>query len=92
MMFITFSFSFPISDDTTAVSDLHVLIDDKVIRSEVKEKEDAFNTYDDSIASGMGAYLLEKKEDKNEFSLSVGNLPPGKEVKGMSPPSQPLLP
>ena len=48
---------------------------------------------DDAIASGHGAYLLEKKgssftvrssltslENSNKFSASIGNLPPGKEV------------
>lgn len=35
---------------------------------------------DDAIASGHGAYLLEKKEHSNTFSANIGNLPPGKEI------------
>jgi hypothetical protein len=45
----------------------------------VKEKEQARNEYDDAIASGHGAFLLEQKAE-NEFAASIGNLPPKKQV------------
>eukprot|EP01090_Pellita_catalonica_P001771 TRINITY_DN1150_c0_g1_i1.p1 TRINITY_DN1150_c0_g1~~TRINITY_DN1150_c0_g1_i1.p1 ORF type:complete len:326 (+),score=61.99 TRINITY_DN1150_c0_g1_i1:117-1094(+) len=37
--------------------------------------------YDDAIAEGTGAYLLEQSTDKKDvFSVSVGNLPAGKQA------------
>jgi hypothetical protein len=49
------------------------------VKGILKEKEEARNTYDDAIASGHGAYLLEQTKDEL-FTASIGNLPPGKEV------------
>lgn len=51
----------------------------RVVVGELKEKEEARNTYDDAIAAGHGAYMLEQKSEKI-FQASIGNLPPGKEV------------
>lgn len=45
----------------------------------MKEKEEARNTYDDAIASGHGAYLLEQSSEEM-FTASIGNLPPKKQV------------
>jgi Ca-activated chloride channel family protein len=45
----------------------------------VKEREEAFRTYDDAIVAGHGAALLEE-ERKNVFTASVGNLLPGEET------------
>jgi len=45
-------------------------------------KEKAKRVYDDAIASGGGAYLLETtKERPDLFSTSIGNLPPKKSVE-----------
>jgi von Willebrand factor A domain-containing protein 5 len=49
------------------------------VKGILKEKEEARNTYDDAIASGHGAYLLEQKSEET-FSANIGNLPAGKEV------------
>ena len=45
----------------------------------VQEKEDAFRRYDEAIASGHGAALLEQARP-NVFSALVGNLLPGEET------------
>ncbi len=45
----------------------------------VKEREAAFRAYDDAIAAGHGAALLEQ-ERKNVFTASIGNLLPGEET------------
>lgn len=47
----------------------------------MKELEKAKDIYDDAIASGQGAYLLEQRKDvPNIFTASIGNLPPKKAV------------
>jgi uncharacterized protein YegL len=66
-------------DDEATIYGLEAEIDTKKVVGICKTKEDAFTDYDDSIASGHGAYLLEKDETKDQFKLSIGNLPPGKE-------------
>ena len=64
------------------VSDFSAVVDGKTIKGTVQEKEEAKNTYSDAIASGGGAYLMaQTEEDANVFSVSVGNIPPGKEVQ-----------
>jgi len=66
-------------EENAAVSDFVAEIDGKKIRGTIKEKEEAKDTYDDAIAGGHGAYLLEQVS-KNVFSVNVGNLPPDQEV------------
>jgi hypothetical protein len=47
----------------------------------MKELDKAKDIYDDAIASGQGAYLLEQRKDiPNVFTASIGNLPPKKAV------------
>jgi hypothetical protein len=61
------------------------------IEGVVKEKEQAKDVYEDSIASGHGAYMLEESNcqafdlyfagaKSNVFTTSIGNLPPKKGV------------
>ena len=50
------------------------------IKAEVKEKEEARQTYDDAIASGFSAALAEEKSG-DIFSISLGNLPPKAEAE-----------
>jgi Ca-activated chloride channel homolog len=66
-------------DPNASIYNFWAEIDGKKIVGKIEEKEKAINKYDDAMASGHGAYLLEqKKQDK--FSASVGNLPPQKEA------------
>ncbi|KAH3757009.1 hypothetical protein Pelo_11227 [Pelomyxa schiedti] len=61
------------------VTALKITIGEKVITAKIKEKEQAQNTYDDSIASGNTGFLVETESDplKEEIvKLLVGNLPP----------------
>ena len=54
------TFEFPI-DDTTVLSQLVVVIDDRVIEAVVKEKETAKNNYNDAMAAGNAAVFAQKK-------------------------------
>jgi uncharacterized protein YegL len=71
-------YEFPL-DSNAAVCSFIAEIDGKKVVGKVKEKEEAREIYDDAIAEGHGAYLLEEKKP-NLFEASVGNLPPKKEV------------
>lgn len=46
---------------------------------EVKEREAAFQAYDDAVVQGHGAALLDQ-ERRNVFTANVGNLLPGEET------------
>jgi Ca-activated chloride channel family protein len=69
---------FPL-DEGAAVCGFEAVIDGVRIVGEVKEREEAFRAYDDAMAAGHGAYLLDE-ERPDVFQASVGNLPPGAEV------------
>ncbi|MGB6995691.1 MAG: VIT domain-containing protein, partial [Thermoanaerobaculia bacterium] len=69
---------FPI-DEAAAVCGFEALIDDVHVVGEVKERDEAFEIYDDALAEGHGAYLLDQ-ERPDVFTASIGNVPPGKEV------------
>ncbi|XXX80094.1 VIT domain-containing protein [Sorangium sp. So ce134] len=49
------------------------------LEGEVKEREEAFKAYDEAVATGHGAALLDE-ERRNVFTASVGNLLPGEET------------
>ncbi len=55
-------------------------VDGRIIESEVDERDKAFERYDDAMMRGHGAYLLDQ-ERPNIFTLSVGNLNPGKSAQ-----------
>ena len=48
----------------------------RVVVASVEEREKAFEEYDDALAAGHGAYLLDE-ERADVFTASVGNMPPG---------------
>jgi Ca-activated chloride channel family protein len=69
---------FPL-DEGAAVSAFEAVVDGIRVTGKVMEREKAFEAYDDAMAAGHGAYLLDE-ERPDLFTLSVGNLPPGKEA------------
>jgi Ca-activated chloride channel family protein len=54
-------------------------VDGRRIVGEVEEREKAFDRYDDAIADGHGAFLVDQ-ERPNIFTVSVGNLAPKSEA------------
>ena len=71
-------YKFPLPEGST-VCGFGALVDGTRIRSQVEERDRAFEMYDDALLGGDGAYLLDE-ERPNIFTLSVGNLNPGMEV------------
>jgi len=71
-------YKFPLNANA-AVFSFSAFIDGKEIKGTIKEKEEARNQYDNALASGHGAYLLEQDMDET-FVCNVGSLPPGKEA------------
>lgn len=69
---------FPL-DEGAAVSAFEAVVDGVRVTGKSMEREKAFELYDDAMAAGHGAYLLDE-ERPDLFTLSVGNLPPGKEA------------
>ncbi|MBI2837254.1 MAG: VWA domain-containing protein [Acidobacteria bacterium] len=69
---------FPL-DEGAAVCGFEALIDNVRVLGRVKEREEAFEEYDDALEAGHGAYLLDQ-EKPDVFTASIGNVPPGKEV------------
>lgn len=69
---------FPL-DEGAAVSGFEAIVDGTLVVGEVQERERAFETYDEAIELGHGAFLLDE-ERPDVFQASIGNLPPGKEV------------
>ena len=72
-------YTFPLQENS-AVCEFSAKVGDKVIKGIVDEKERAFETYDDAISAGNGAFLLDQ-ERPNIFTASIGNLKPGTEVE-----------
>ncbi len=71
-------YRFPL-EEGVAVCGFEALIDGRRVVGEVDERGKAFERYDEALAAGHGAYLLDE-ERADVFTLSVGALPPGKEV------------
>lgn len=69
---------FPL-DERAAVSGFAALVDGVEIVGEVKAREEAFDRYDDALADGHGAFLLDQ-ERPDVFTARIGNLLPGKEA------------
>lgn len=71
-------YTFPL-DDGAAVCGFEAEIGGTRVVGRVQEREAAFARYDDALAAGHGAYLLDQ-ERPDVFTASVGNVPPGAEV------------
>lgn len=73
------TFRFPL-EDSHAVVGLTAVMGGRNIKAEIREKEEALAAYDDAIASGQSAALGEEKAG-DIFSISLGNLAPGKDAE-----------
>ncbi len=71
-------YSFPL-EEASAVCGFEVEIGGRTIKGRVEEKEAAFEKYDDAMAQGHGAFLLDQ-DRPNIFTASVGNLEPGQQA------------
>ncbi len=67
-------------EEGAAVCGFEVRIGGRVVRGRVEEREEAFEIYDDAMAEGHGAFLLDQ-ERPDVFTASVGNLRPDESVE-----------
>ena len=74
-----FIYTFPMPENA-AVCDFTATIGEKVITTEIKEKEQAFAAYDEAIRQGDSAFLLESMR-ANVFQISLGQIDTGEDVK-----------
>ena len=72
-------YTFPL-DEGAAVCGFEALIGQRRIKGVLDDKARAFDAYDDALAEGRLAALLEQKRP-NVFTVSVGHLRPGDEVE-----------
>ena len=70
---------FPL-DEGAAVCGFEAVVDGTLVVGEVRERDEAFERYDDAMQEGHGAFLLDE-ERPDVFQASIGNLLPGKEVE-----------
>ncbi len=70
---------FPL-DESAAVCGFAAVVGGVRYDGVVKSREEAFATYDDALAEGHGAFLLDE-ERPDVFRASIGNLAPGMEVQ-----------
>lgn len=70
---------FPLPEDASIVGCV-MIIGDKKIDAELKEKELAKQEYDDAVAAGHHAGLLEQRR-ANIFAINVGGIEPGENIK-----------
>jgi Ca-activated chloride channel family protein len=68
-------YKFPLPEGSS-VCGFRAVVGEKIIQGEIEEREKAFELYDEALARGDGAYLLDQ-ERPNVFTLSLGNLNPG---------------
>ncbi len=69
---------FPLPQDA-AVNDMQIRIADRVIKSDIKKREEARKIYEEARDAGKTAALLEQ-ERPNIFSQSVANIMPGSDI------------
>ena len=73
------TYLFPL-EEGSAVCGFAVTIDGHRLEGRVKERDAAFDEYDDAMAEGRGAFLLDQ-ERPNLFTASIGNLLPTQTVQ-----------
>ena len=76
--FIEAVYTFPLSD-RAAVDSMTMAIGDRVIKGDIKKRDEARQIYEQARAAGQTASLLDQ-ERPNIFTQSVANIPPGQNV------------
>lgn len=75
-------YTFPLYDGVSVVGFTCTINKDRVIRGVVRERNEARKTYDQAVARGETAGLLEQLPDASDvFTTTVGNIPAGAEIK-----------
>ena len=69
---------FPLPDEA-AVDDMEIKIGDRIIKGNIKKREEARAIYEQARSQGRTAGLLEQERD-NIFSQSLANIKPGEEI------------
>jgi Ca-activated chloride channel family protein len=72
-------YCFPLEEGSTVCA-MRVRAGGRTLVAIAEEKEKAFKSYDDAMAAGHGAYLLDM-ERQDILALSAGNLTPGQEAE-----------
>ena len=70
---------FPLPEDS-AVDQLRMYIDERIIEGQIHEKEEAKKIYDDAKKAGKSASLVEQQRP-NIFTTNVANIAPGGTIK-----------
>jgi len=69
---------FKFESHNATITNFEVEVNGKVVKGLCTEKHEAQDKYDDAVASGHGAYLVEKDKAEDVLKISIGNLPPKK--------------
>jgi Ca-activated chloride channel homolog len=72
-------YTFPLPDQA-AVDEMEIKIGDRVIRGNIKRREEAQKIYQDAKRNGQTAGLLEQQRD-NIFTQSLANIRPGEKIQ-----------
>ncbi|MDX2255729.1 MAG: VIT domain-containing protein [Pseudanabaenaceae cyanobacterium bins.39] len=70
---------FPLPDQA-AVDDMEIQIGDRIIKGDIKKREEAKEIYERARQEGRTAGLLEQERD-NIFTQSLANIKPGEQIK-----------
>ncbi len=70
---------FPLPDEA-AVDDMEIKIGDRIIKADIKRREEAQAIYDRAKQEGRTAGLLEQERD-NIFTQSLANIKPGEKIE-----------
>ena len=73
------TYVFPLPDDA-AVNRMRMIVDDRIIDSEVRERQEARQVYEQARNAGHGAALVEQTSP-NIFTSSIANILPGQEIR-----------
>ncbi|NJR70686.1 MAG: after-VIT domain-containing protein [Synechococcales cyanobacterium CRU_2_2] len=70
---------FPLPDEA-AVDEMEIRIGDRIIKGDIKRREEAQKIYDQAVTEGRTAGLLEQERD-NIFTQSLANIKPGETIE-----------